>query len=86
MYAIRSYYATRLASRGEQESLLLLQPERALNGAIDAPTQPVPDISLVDCPDREAWGALLWELNQPGSAATVNPALTIAANARNNFV
>ena len=39
--------------------------ERAFNGAIDAPTQPVPEIKLVDCPDRDAWGTKLWELNQP---------------------
>ena len=25
----------------------------------------IPVMSLVDCPDREAWGKLLWELNQP---------------------
>jgi len=29
-------------------------------------SQPVPKISLVDCADREEWGRLLWELNQPG--------------------
>jgi len=28
-------------------------------------SEPIPDIRLVDCPDRDAWGALLWELNQP---------------------
>jgi len=25
----------------------------------------IPEVSLIDCPDREAWGKLLWELNQP---------------------
>lgn len=39
--------------------------EKAFGGAIDAPTQPVPEVRLVDCPDRDAWGVLLWELNQP---------------------
>ncbi|NQV35476.1 MAG: type II secretion system protein GspD, partial [Phycisphaeraceae bacterium] len=29
-------------------------------------TQSTPEVSLVDCADREAWGKLLWELNQPG--------------------
>ena len=28
-------------------------------------TNPVPEISLYDCPDRERWGQLLWDLNQP---------------------
>lgn len=28
-------------------------------------TEPIPEIRLVDCPDRETWGKLLWELNQP---------------------
>jgi len=28
-------------------------------------TEPIPEIKVVDCPDRDAWGALLWELNQP---------------------
>jgi len=28
-------------------------------------TEPVPTIKLVACPDRDTWGKLLWELNQP---------------------
>ena len=28
-------------------------------------TQSSPEVSMVDCADREAWGRLLWELNQP---------------------
>ena len=28
-------------------------------------SEPVPDLSIIDCPDRETWGTLLWELNQP---------------------
>ncbi len=27
--------------------------------------EPVPQLSIVDCPDREAWSDLLWKLNQP---------------------
>lgn len=34
--------------------------------ARDILTQPVPDVRLVDCPDRTRWSSLLWELNQPG--------------------
>ncbi|MBN2132265.1 MAG: type II secretion system protein GspD [Sedimentisphaerales bacterium] len=28
-------------------------------------SEPIPEISMVDCPDRDAWGTKLWELNQP---------------------
>jgi len=28
-------------------------------------SEPVPEISIVDCKDRKEWGRLLWELNQP---------------------
>lgn len=28
-------------------------------------SEPIPEIRVVDCPDREAWTKLLWELNQP---------------------
>lgn len=27
--------------------------------------EPIPDIALIDCPDRPTWSRLLWELNQP---------------------
>ena len=28
-------------------------------------TEPIPDVTLIDCPDREVWKQKLWELNQP---------------------
>jgi len=28
-------------------------------------SEPIPEITMVDCPDRDAWGTKLWELNQP---------------------
>jgi len=28
-------------------------------------TEPIPDIKLVDCPDRDAWQKQLWDLNHP---------------------
>ena len=28
--------------------------------------QPVPEVKIVDCPDRGTWSNLLWEMNQPG--------------------
>jgi len=35
------------------------------NGVSRILDQPVPEVRLVDCPDRDAWAQLLWELNQP---------------------
>lgn len=37
-------------------------PDRSIGRILD---QPVPEVRLVDCPDRDAWETLLWELNQP---------------------
>ncbi len=28
-------------------------------------SEPIPEISVIDCPDRKVWGEKLWELNQP---------------------
>ncbi len=28
-------------------------------------TEPIPDVRLIDCPDRDVWAQQLWELNQP---------------------
>ena len=28
-------------------------------------SEPVPEMTIVDCPDRETWGRLMWEMNQP---------------------
>ncbi|MEM9374374.1 MAG: hypothetical protein AAGA55_12100, partial [Planctomycetota bacterium] len=33
-------------------------------------SEPIPEISLIDCPDRETWTNLLWELNQPFADGT----------------
>ncbi len=47
------------------KAVAIIFTEQAFDGAVDAPTQPVPEVRLVDCEDRDAWGATLWELNQP---------------------
>ncbi|WP_432797345.1 ABC transporter transmembrane domain-containing protein [Poriferisphaera sp. WC338] len=39
-----------------------LQPNGEVSDILE---QPVPDIRILDCPDRKAWSKLLWELNQP---------------------
>lgn len=28
-------------------------------------SEPIPEVNIVDCPDRPAWQTLLWEMNQP---------------------
>jgi general secretion pathway protein D len=30
-------------------------------------SEPIPEIALVDCPNRDSWQQLLWDLNQPNS-------------------
>jgi type II secretory pathway component GspD/PulD (secretin) len=47
------------------QAVAMVFTERVSGEGVDAPTQPVPEIKLVDCPDRDAWGAKLWEMNQP---------------------
>lgn len=32
--------------------------------------EPIPEIALIDCPDRAAWSELMWELNQPDADGT----------------
>jgi len=31
----------------------------------DLASEPIPEIALVDCPDRDTWQHLLWDMNQP---------------------
>jgi general secretion pathway protein D len=33
----------------------------------DLASEPIPEVALVDCPDRDTWQQLLWDLNQPNS-------------------
>lgn len=33
-------------------------------------SEPIPDISIIDCPDRDTWSRLLWDLNQPSDDGT----------------
>ncbi len=30
-------------------------------------SEPIPEMRIVDCPDRDAWQQLLWDMNQPSS-------------------
>ncbi len=33
----------------------------------DLASEPIPEIALVDCPNRDTWQQLLWDMNQPSS-------------------
>lgn len=33
----------------------------------DLASEPIPEVALVDCPDRDTWQQLLWDLNQPNA-------------------
>jgi general secretion pathway protein D len=33
-------------------------------------SEPIPEIALIDCPDRATWSRLLWEMNQPEADGT----------------
>lgn len=44
----------------------------------DIESRPVPEVSIVACPDREAWRRLSWELNQPLADGTRRAAVVLA--------
>ncbi len=33
----------------------------------DLASEPIPEVALVDCPDRDTWQQLLWDMNQPNT-------------------
>ncbi len=33
-------------------------------------SEPIPEVALIDCPDRAAWSRLMWEMNQPEADGT----------------
>jgi len=50
---------------GDQALAITYRFDRASLAEGRLGTEPIPEIRLVDCPDRRTWGKLLWELNQP---------------------
>lgn len=44
---------------------LTFRPGRGSLDKVDLFSEPRPEITLIDVPDREAWRSKLWELNQP---------------------
>jgi general secretion pathway protein D len=50
---------------GDQALAITYRFDRASLAEGRLGTEPIPEIRLVDCPDRKTWARLLWELNQP---------------------
>ncbi|MCC7375917.1 MAG: type II secretion system protein GspD [Verrucomicrobiales bacterium] len=50
-------------------------PDAVATGSLNR--NPIPEISLVDCPDRKSWGELLWAGNQPDADGTPRAMLLI---------
>lgn len=48
---------------------LTFTERRDSDRAGDVFMEPVPEITVVDCPSRDAWEKLLWEMNQPAEAS-----------------
>lgn len=50
---------------GEQALAITYRYDRASLEEGRLGSEPIPDIRMISCPDRKAWGEKLWELNQP---------------------
>ena len=62
-YDPQAYFA---GLEGEALAITYTLPGGTGGGGVrDVLDQPVPEIRRVPCADRDAWGRLLWELNQP---------------------
>lgn len=61
-----SFFAT---NRGKALAITFVRSPRAAD-ARGLDRNPIPELSLVDCPDRKVWGDLLWEMNRPVDPAT----------------
>ncbi len=59
------------------ESFFALNPGKAIAitytykrdsmARMDLAAEPIPEVALVDCPNRDAWQQLLWDMNQPNA-------------------
>lgn len=50
---------------GDRALAITYSYDRALLAEGHLGSEPIPEVRMVDCPNREAWMKLLWELNQP---------------------
>lgn len=56
---------TGVVNFGDQALAITYQYDRASLEEGRLGSEPIPEIRLLSCPDRETWGKILWELNQP---------------------
>ncbi len=65
--------ARKLLPRGDADRtptkalVLTFVPHRESARAGDLMREPVPELKVVECPDKQTWGKMLWEMNQPTS-------------------
>ena len=72
-----NYALSKLGDGIEAESFFELNPGKAIAITYtyardsmdrqDLAREPIPEISLIDCPTRDAWQQLLWDMNQPSA-------------------
>jgi len=66
------------AEEGFREQALAITFTRQPEGDAEAiMNQPVPEIRVIDCPDRATWSRKLWELNQPAANGDVRHTVLI---------
>ncbi|MAX25618.1 MAG: hypothetical protein CMJ19_14055 [Phycisphaeraceae bacterium] len=58
-------YGPLFKALGDRALALTWTVRRYARNSEELLAQPVPEIKLVDCPDRNTWSNLLWEMNQP---------------------
>ncbi|MEX0876350.1 MAG: type II and III secretion system protein [Phycisphaerales bacterium] len=73
-----NYMLTKLGDGETPQSFFDLNPDKAIAITYtyaresldqrDLASEPIPEVSLVDCPNRDAWQQLLWDMNQPNSS------------------
>ncbi len=68
---IRENKLTVTSGHGGRKALVLTYTLRRFSdGFKDILKEPVPKISIIDCPDKKAWRRSLWDLNQPDEQGT----------------
>ncbi|MCC6909033.1 MAG: ATP-binding cassette domain-containing protein [Phycisphaerales bacterium] len=57
-------YASFFKQNPDKALVLTYHYDRESDDPLHLGTEPIPELAVYDCPDRKAWGKLLWELNQ----------------------
>ncbi len=58
-------YASFFKNKRDKALVFTFHYDRESDDPLHLATEPIPEVAVYDCPDRKAWGRLLWELNQP---------------------